>query len=68
MAMGREGEREGEGERKRVNEKKKTLIAVRIEGWQYNKIQEEKESGESDSDAQVVRKALRERFRPKGAW
>ena len=64
MVMGRNGERE----RKRVNENKKTLIAVRVEGWQYNKIQEEIESGESDSEAQVVRKALRDRFRPKEAW
>jgi len=59
----------GEGKRKkRVNENKKTLIAVRIEGWQYNRIQEEIEMGESDSEAQVVRKALRDRFRPKEAW
>ena len=64
MVMGMDGERE----RKRVNENKKTLIAVRVEGWQYNKIQEEIESGDSDSEAQVVRKALRDRFRPKEAW
>lgn len=59
----------GMGKRvKRVNESKKTLISIRVEGWQYNKIQEEIEAGESESEAEVVRKALRERFKPKEAW
>ena len=54
--------------RKRVDENKKTLMAVRVEGWQYNKIREEIESGESESEAEVVRKALRERFKLEGVW
>lgn len=53
---------------KHVNEDKKTHISIWIEGWQYNKIQDEIERGESDSEAQVVRKALLDRFRPKEAW
>lgn len=54
---------------KKIKEEgKKTHISIWIEDWQYNKIQDEIELGESESEAQVVRKALRERFRPKGAW
>ena len=54
---------------KKIREEgKKTHISIWIEDWQYNKIQEEIETGESDSESQVVRKALRERFRPKEAW
>ncbi len=53
---------------KRVNDDKKTHISVWIEGWEYNRIQEEIEAGDSDSESQVVRKALHERFKPKNAW
>lgn len=45
-------------------EGKKTHISIWIEDWQFNKIQDEIESGESESEGGVVRKALRQRFRP----
>lgn len=51
--------------RGKVDGDKKTHISVWIEGWQYNKIQDEIDTGESDSTGEVIRKALRERFRPK---
>lgn len=51
-----------------VSEDKKAMISVRIEGWQYNKIQDEIESGSSETMAEVVRKALTARFRPETGW
>jgi len=45
-------------------EGKKTHLSVWIEDWQYNKIQDEIASGQSESEGEVVRKALRQRFRP----
>ena len=41
---------------------------IRLPQETYDKIQEEIEDGESESVGQVIRKALRERFRPKEAW
>lgn len=53
---------------KRVKEDKKTHISLWIEGWHYNKIQEEIESGSSETEAEVVRKALNARFKPETGW
>ena len=45
---------------------KKVHISIWVEGWMYNKIQDEIEVEESESEGEVVRKALSDRF--KGAW
>ena len=49
--------------------KRKTHMTFWAEEWQYKRIHEEIESGASETEGEVIRKCLRERFKPpEGAW